>query len=150
LNYLLDTNVISAVAPTRKERPNALVQWLDLASGGLYLSVVTVAEVSDGIAKAAREGAACKAAALKDWWAAVEHLYGDRILPFDRRVAHIAGCMRDAARGAGQNPGFADIVIAASAKAHGLTVLTGNVKHFSAIADGLANPFDRLPPLPGA
>ena len=86
VNYLLDTSVISAVAPTRKDRPAALVEWLDLSSSRLYLSVVTAAEVSDGIAKAAREGAVRKAANLKEWWDAVEHLYRDRILPFDLRA----------------------------------------------------------------
>ena len=150
MNYLLDTNVISAVAPTRKQRPGALVEWLDLASTGLYLSVVTAAEIGDGIAKAAREGAERKAATLKDWWGAVEHLYADRILPFDLRAARIAGAMRDAARRAGHDPGFADIVIAATARAHGMTILSGNLKHFKPIADLLVNPFETLPPLPDA
>jgi predicted nucleic acid-binding protein len=149
VNYLLDSSVISAVAPTRKDRPTALVEWLDLASNRLYLSVVTAAEISDGIAKAAREGAARKAANLKEWWDAVEHLYRDRILPFDLRAAHIAGDIRDAARAAGHDPGFADIVIAATAAAHGLTILTRNVKHFRPIADLLINPFEGLPPLTG-
>ena len=57
--------------------------------------------------------------------------------------------MRDAARGAGHDPGFADVVIAATAAAHGLTVLTGNVKHFRPVADLLMNPFEGLPPLTG-
>jgi predicted nucleic acid-binding protein len=56
LSYLLDTNIISAVAPTKTERPAALIRWLDEASQGLYLSVVTAAEIRDGIAKALREG----------------------------------------------------------------------------------------------
>lgn len=149
MSYLLDTCVISAVAPTRKDRPTALVEWLDLASSGLFLSVVTAAEISDGIAKASREGASRKAANLKDWWDAIEHLYRDRILPFDLRTAHIAGEMRDAARSAGHNPGFADIVIAATAAANGLTILTSNVRHFRPIAHLLMNPFEGLPPLPG-
>lgn len=107
MNYLLDTNIISAVAPTKKERPHALVRWLDEASDGVYLSVVTAAEIRDGIAKTAREGASLKAKNLNAWWDAVEHLYGARILAFDLRAAKIAGKMMDSARGAGNAPGFA-------------------------------------------
>jgi predicted nucleic acid-binding protein len=148
LNYLLDTNVISAVAPTKKERPIALVDWLDQASDGLFLSVVTAAEIRDGVAKAAREGAVRKAANLSAWQDAVEHLYGDRILAFDLRAASIAGGMMDLARAAGGAPGFADVAIAATAQANGLTVLSGDIKHFKPICDSILNPFDALPPLP--
>ena len=77
--------MISAVAPTRSDRPRALVDWLDRASAELYLSVVTSAEIRDEIAKAQREGAVRKAKALGDWWNALEHIYAERILAFDRR-----------------------------------------------------------------
>lgn len=148
MSYLLDTNVISALAPTQKERPAALVDWLDEASNGLYLSVVTAAEIRAGVAKASREGASRKAVRLNEWWAAVEHLYGDRILAFDLPSAAIAGKLMDAARGAGHTPGFADVAIAATAEAHGLTILTRNRKHFDPFLGSTLDPFDALPPLP--
>lgn len=146
--YLLDTNVISAVAPKRKDRPAALVDWLDRASDGLYLSVVTAAEVRDGIAKAMREGASRKGEVLGKWWDAVEHLYAERILAFDLPAATVAGALMDAARGAGHAPGFADIAIAATARANGLTILTRNGRHFESLSADVLNPFDALPPLP--
>jgi predicted nucleic acid-binding protein len=148
LTYLVDTNVISALAPTRKERLATLADWLDAASDHIYLSVVTAAEIRAGIAKASREGASRQAAALKLWWDAVEHLYGNRILAFDLRVAKIAGDLMDAAKAAGQAPGFADVAIAATAETHGLTVLTRNVKHFDSFGSEVLNPFDAIPPLP--
>jgi toxin FitB len=151
VSYLLDTNVISAVAPTRSDRPRALVDWLDRASAELYLSVVTSAEIRDGIAKAQREGAVRKAKALRDWWNAVEHLYAERILAFDLSAAAIAGAMMDRARGLGEAAGFADVAIAATAEARGLTVLTRNVRHFRAIYARVLNPIDApLPPLAAA
>ena len=150
MNYLLDTNVISAVASTKKERPIALVEWLDQASDGLFLSVVTAAEIRDGVAKAAHEGAARKAANLSAWWDAVEHLYGDRILAFDLRAATIAGKMMDLARAAGHAPGFADVAIAATAQANDLIVLSGDVKRFRPIYGSIVDPFAALPPLPEA
>jgi predicted nucleic acid-binding protein len=150
LSYLVDTNVISAVAPTRMERTRALVDWLDRASAILRLSVVTAAEIRVGVAKAEREGAVRKAADLRAWWETVEHLYAMRILPFDLACATIAGEMIDRARDAGQAPGFADIAIAATAQAHGLTILTRNTGHFEAIYSRVLNPVDGpLPPLAG-
>ena len=122
--YLVDTNVISALAPSKRGREAALIAWLDRASDDLFLSTVTAAEVHAGIAKAEREQAKTKAERLQTWWQSIEYLYGQKILPFDLRCAHAAGEILDAARA--HQPGFADIAIAATAKAHGLTILTRN------------------------
>jgi len=143
--YLVDTNVISAGAPLRASASAALVCWMDRNSAALFLSAVTVAEVADGIAKARREGAARKVAALSAWLDTVLHLYGDRILAFDVAVARIAGALSDAARGLGQAPGFADIVIAAMARHHGLTILTRNIRHFEPLGVVVFDPFRALP-----
>jgi predicted nucleic acid-binding protein len=143
--YLVDTNVISAGAPSRASTSAALVGWMDRNSAALFLSAVTVAEVADGIAKARREGAACKAAALSAWLDTVLHLYGDRILAFDAAVARIAGVLSGAARGLGQALGFTDIVIAATARHHGLTILTRNSRHFEPLGVVVVDPFRALP-----
>ena len=64
--YLADTNVLSAGTPGRRERPAALARWMDERSHALFLSAVTVAEISDGIAKLKRTGSASRAAGLAD------------------------------------------------------------------------------------
>jgi predicted nucleic acid-binding protein len=97
---------------------------MDQHSASLYLSTVTVAEIEDGIAKAKREKATRKAADLAAWLETLLHLYGDRILAFDLAAARIAGVLSDLARGRGAKPGFANIMIAATARSHGLTILT--------------------------
>jgi predicted nucleic acid-binding protein len=145
--YLIDTNVISAGAPSRVPASPELVDWMDRNSAALFLSAVTVAEVVDGIAKAHREGATRKAANLSAWLDALLHLYGDRILAFDVAVARIAGTLSDVARGQGQAPGFADIVVAATARHHGLTILTRNVRHFLPLGVLVLDPFVTLPPV---
>jgi predicted nucleic acid-binding protein len=144
-SYLVDTNVISAGAPSKAPGSVALVDWMDRNSAALFLSVVTVAEILDGIAKARREGAARKAAALSAWLDTLLHLYRERILTFDVEVARIAGALSDAARGQGQAPGFADIVIAATARHHGLTILTRNIRHFEPLGVAVVDPFRTLP-----
>src|SRR5690242_509011 len=99
---------------------------MDSHSASLFLSAVTVAEIDDGIAKLRREGARRKSADLSAWFDAILHLYGDRILAFDLAIARIAGAISDRARGLGHAPGFADIIIAATAKHHRLTILSRN------------------------
>ena len=126
--YLVDTNVISAAAPSRPV-PSALVEWMDSCSTSLFLSAVTVAEIGDGIAKLRREGARRKSADLAAWLDTLLHLYSDRVLAFDVPTARIAGAISDQARGLGYAPGFADIAIAATAQHHRLTILSRNVRH---------------------
>jgi toxin FitB len=142
--YLVDTNVISAGAPMKTAHPE-LVHWMEARSEALYLSVVTVAEIEAGIAKARRDRATRKAVHLSAWLETMLHLYGDRILIFDIAVAHIAGRLSDLARGQGRAPGFADIVTAATAAHRGFTVLTRNLRDFRPLGVPAVDPFAGLP-----
>ena len=142
--YLVDTNVISARAPSRVPLPD-LAAWMDAHSADLFLSTVTIAEIEDGIAKAEREGATRKARDLTAWLETVLHLYAARILPFDLAIARLAGSLSDRARGQGHAPGFADIIIAATAQNHGLTILTRNLRHFEPLGVVVHDPFASLP-----
>jgi predicted nucleic acid-binding protein len=142
--YLVDTNVILAGAPARAV-PLALVEWMDVHSALMFLSVVTLAEIEDGIAKSRRERTVRKSADLASWLETVCHLYGDRILAFDTPTARIAGAISDRARGQGHAPGFADIIIAATAQRHGLTILSRNLRHFAPLGVAVIDPFLALP-----
>ena len=143
--YLVDTNVIFAVAPNRPAFPR-LVEWMDVQSAALFLSVVTVAEIEDGIAKLWRERATRRSKDLAQWLEAVLHLYGDRILGVDTSTARMAGRLSDRARGQGHAPGFADIIIAATARQHALTILSRNSRHFEPLGVPVLDPFRELPP----
>ena len=118
--YLVDTNVIPTTAPTTP------VKRVELSHGWIrgrptcFCRSITIAEITDGIAKARREGARRKAADLSTWLRAMLHLYGDRVLVFDSPTAEIAGVLSDLARSRGHSPGFADIAIAATALRHDL------------------------------
>jgi predicted nucleic acid-binding protein len=143
--YLVDTNVISAAAPSRPASP-ALVGWMDTHSASLFLSAITVAEIEDGITKSRREGATRKSADLTAWLETVLHLYGDRILVFDAATARIAGAISDRARGQGLAPGLAAIIVAATARHHGLTILSRNLRHLEPLGVAVIDPFVKLPP----
>lgn len=142
--YLLDTNIVSADAPTkRRVGVEAFAAWMRANGDRLHLSAITIAEIEAGIARAARIGATAKAERLRRWLSAVEHFHAGRILPFGVEEARHAGLMLDRARA--HDPGFEDIAIAATAAAHGLTVLTANERHFEPLGVPLANPLKRLP-----
>lgn len=143
--YLVDTNIISAAAPSRQV-PAVLLAWIDRHSASLFLSAVTVAEIEDVVAKLRREGATRKSADLAARLEAVLHLYGDRVLAFDTPTARIAGGMADRARGQGHAPGFADIIIAATAQHRRLTILSSNTRHFAPLGAAVLDPFVTLPP----
>ncbi len=143
--FLVDTNVISALAPSKRQNVDELVGWLDKASAQIFLSVISAAEVKSGIAKAEREGATTKARRLTEWWESIEHLYAEKLLPFDLQCAHVAGQILDTARA--HQPGFEDIAIAATAQVHDLTVLTRNLRHFEPLGVRVIDPLLALPEL---
>ena len=144
--YLVDTNVISTAAPTAAVKRPELIRWMDAHSSDLFLSAVSVAEIVDGIAKLEREGARRKASDLSAWLRTVLHLYGDRVLAFDGATAEIAGALSDLARGRGHSPGLADVIIAATARRHDLTILSRNERHFAPMDAVVIDPFQQLPP----
>jgi toxin FitB len=143
--YLVDTNIISVGAPSRLAPPD-LVAWMDAHSPALFLSAVTVAEIEDGIAKLRRERATRKSDDLTAWLETLLHLYSDRILAFGVPAARIAGALSDRARRQGHAPGFADIVIAATAQHHDLTILSRNTRHFAPLGVPVLDPYSGLPP----
>lgn len=143
--YLLDTNILSALAPTRPRPSPALAEWLEARTDRLFLSVISIVEIEAGISKLHRLGSKARSDGLATWMEHILTMYGDRVLPFDLAAGQIAGAMTDRARSSGSNPGFADIALAATAQRHELLVLTANVRHFEAIGASHANPFESLP-----
>ena len=123
-----------------------LAGWMDENASHLYLSVITIAEIEDGIAQARRRSATPKADRLAAWLETVLHLYAARILPGDVAVARRLGVMSDHARAAGLAPGLADLAIAATAASRGFMVLTRNLRHFRALPVLSHDPFESLPP----
>jgi toxin FitB len=143
--YLLDTNVISVLSPTRSDN-SELKRWLAKAGDRLFLSAITASEVIAGIEKARRQGHETKARRLQLWWDAIEYAYRTRILPVDLDVARIAGAMIDQSHAF--EIGYEDIAIAATAQHHRLCVLTANTRHFRPLGVRWHNPLESLPALP--
>ncbi len=109
----------------KRQRDPRLAAWLkSTRSIDLYLSVVTIGEVEKGIAKQRRRDPGF-AARLTDWLDTTLRHYEGRIIPVDIAVARRWGRLADA-----HNQPGADLLIAATALEHGLTVVTRNTRHF--------------------
>jgi predicted nucleic acid-binding protein len=134
--YLLDTNALSILAPPRVPRDAtgsdgaAFRAWVREHDEELFLSAITLAEIQAGVSRLERRGAARRAADLAHWLAALLELYQSRTLPLSSIAALETGRMLDRALAAGAAPGFEDAAIAGTAAVHGLTVVTGNERHF--------------------
>jgi predicted nucleic acid-binding protein len=140
--FLVDTSVLSLLAPGKSGVDPDLAAWLRAKSELLRVSAVTIAEIEQGIRKLRRTGGTARAKALESWLDALVDGAGDRVLPLDVRTARIAGAISDRAMAAGNHPGFAGVAIAATALAHGLTLLTRNTKHFAPLGVAFADPDD--------
>lgn len=140
--FLIDTNVISMLAPSRAEAPSAFLDWLDREDreGRIFLSVVTVHEIEKGVALLEHKGATAKAAALNAWLSGLLAAYDDKIIGFDASAAALAGRLEADAIASGHDPGMADAMIAGIAKAYDLRIVTLNVRHFQAFDADVVSP----------
>src|SRR6266478_6169951 len=136
--FLIDTVTLSELR--RRQRDPAVVAWFERQrTTELFLSVISIGEIERGIE---RQRATDRrfADALAAWLERVLALYDDRILPFDLRAARRWGALSTAL-----GNDSADLMIAATALEHGLTVVTRNLSDFEPTRVAVLDPFSRRP-----
>jgi predicted nucleic acid-binding protein len=136
VKFLLDTNVIAELR--KGARANAHVRsWFDtLDPDAIVLSVLTIGEIRRGIESVRRRDAAT-AKTLERWLRRLVAEHGDRILPVDLPIAEEWG------RPNVPDPlPVIDALLAATAKVHGLTLVTRNVKDVARTGVEWLNPFN--------
>lgn len=136
--YLIDTDVISEVR--KGVRSNAGVRaFLTRANAegaDLYLSVVTIGELRQGVERIRHRGDEPQARLLDRWLQQLTSDYSDRILSIDEEIAHVWGRLRV------PDPENAlDKQIAATALIHDLEVVSRNVAHYVPTGVRVKNPF---------
>ncbi len=142
IGFLLDTNVISMLSPSRVGASARFLEWLERVDreGRVFISVVAIHEIEKGIAELEQKQATARAASLKVWLAGLISTYDDKIIPIDASTAALAGQLEAKAISAGHDPSMADATIAGVAKAQDLMVITQNTKHFLPFGIGVATP----------
>lgn len=124
MSYLIDTNVLLEL---RRRDPDAnVVRWMaDRPATTLYLSVLTLGELRKGV-EGLPEGD--RKRRLLDWLKVeLSAFFAGRILPVDATVAQRWGRLLAQA---GRPLPAIDSLLAATALAHGLTLVTRNLRDF--------------------
>jgi len=140
MSYLLDTNILSEA---KKSLPDErVIIWLagqPLAE--TYLSVISLGELEESIANL---GETRRAQELEGWLAQLTEEFRGRILDVDLRVVTLWGRIRAEAKRRGHTPPAIDVLIAATALAHDLTLVTRNVGDVEMLPVKVFNPWEAV------
>jgi toxin FitB len=141
--YLLDTNAVSLLYDGRASEP--FEEWLRqrFAEKALYLSSITLLEIQKGATKLklVKNGNPNRARQLELWLQGLIEQYAESVLVVDTETAIAAGTLDGAMRARGHNGQLADILIAATAQTHDLTVVTANIRDFEPLGVDCLAPF---------
>ena len=137
MRVLLDTCVLSELRHP-KGYPSVRRAVEALENDSLFVSVVSIGEIVKGIALLKESN---NKRDLQAWLQALERYYTDRVLPVDLETCHIWGELTAAAQRAGKIVPASDGLIAATARRHGLHVMTRNTEHFAPTGVLLLNPW---------
>jgi predicted nucleic acid-binding protein len=137
VRVLLDTCVLSEL-----RRPDGHLgvksAVAEFSDADIYLSVLTVGEVAKGVALLP---AGRKKKALTSWLNGLETGFGGQILGIDVETARLWGELTARAQKSARMIPAVDGLLPATAKRHGLHVMTRNTRHFEAAGALVLNPW---------
>jgi predicted nucleic acid-binding protein len=138
VSWLLDADVLSQPAKPRGNR--AVIEWLEREQEACYTSTIVIGQIAYWVRT--KQGRA--RTRLQQWLRrSVEALEG-RILSFNVATAHVWADQRFLLEQAGQRMPVEDSFIAATARRHDLTIVTGNDQDFRRPGLKVFNPFKEL------
>ena len=139
MTWLLDTVVVSE--SSRRSPDERVGSWLHAQTGvPLFVSVLTVGELRKGLV---RMPDGPNRVRISEWLEdVILPTFEPFLLPVTRDVAETWGEMIGRAEAAGRIIPVEDGLIAATARVHGLTVVTRNVKDFESTGVRVLNPWE--------
>jgi len=136
--WLLDTNVLSEL---RRPRPDAnVVRFVSTRPfARLYVSVVTLAEIRFGIEIATD---ITRRLEVTEWLAKqVRPMFENRVLDITEDVVLIWRLLVEKGRKTGHTFSQADLMIAATARHHGLTIVSRDTREYEMADVPVLNPW---------
>ncbi|MEI8039609.1 MAG: type II toxin-antitoxin system VapC family toxin [Verrucomicrobiota bacterium] len=140
MNWLLDTDVLSQ--PAKRHGDPRVIAWLRQEKDRCHTSAVVIAQLAYWVRT--KEGKPREA--LQLWLTRLIAAMQGRIHGFNVAVAHVWADQERLLEEAGQPMPVEDGYIAATARKHGFTIVTGNEKDFRRPGLKVFNPFRELPP----
>ena len=139
MNYLLDTCLLSEFMKPQENR--GVIEWFDAQNDEtLYISVLAIAEIRKGITKL---GTSKRAGELNSWLESVVMRFDTRILSFDITMANRWGDLKAGLESKGRPMPVIDSLMAATALARGLTLVTRNTQDFADTGVKIFDPWDQ-------
>jgi toxin FitB len=135
LKFLLDTNIISEIRKRDRAHPN-VARWVARTPvKEIGTSVIVLAEIRRGI-ELKRRSDPEQGESLDRWFVQMRTRLGDRVLPIDEPIAEVWALLSV------PDPlPLIDGLLAATAKMHGLTLVTRNVADIARTGVSLLDPF---------
>ncbi len=135
MSYLIDTNVLSELRKGPRCDTRVAAWFADVPPEDVFLSVLAVGEIRRGVERIRRRDAR-SARVLEAWLRRLVAEHSDRILPIDDAVAEEWGRLNV------PDPiPVIDGLMAATARVHGLTLATRNLKDIKRTGAACVNPF---------
>ena len=142
--YLLDTNIVSLFDPRRRERAAPIIAWMQRNDRHLSLSTITLMEIEAGLLKLRRDNQVKRADEIEMLRDVLMAEFAERLISVDAPVALAVAQLAEAVRPAVIE--WEDLIIAATARTHRLTILTNNLRHFALTGVPMLDPLAELPP----
>ncbi len=136
IGYLLDTNVISEMV---RSVPHTRVARFFIEHDDLWLSSMVVHELEYGVRRMPQGR---RRSRLRGNLSRLIREYEDRVLPLDRMGAEWAAQFRAQAQLSGLTLELGDALIAGTARAHDLAIVTRNVADFEGLDVDIVNPWE--------
>jgi predicted nucleic acid-binding protein len=135
MSWLLDADVLSQ--PAKKKGNPRVIAWLEAEKNNCYTSAIVIAQLAYWVRS--KDGKARES--LQAWLTRLVEAMHGRIHGFNVSVAHAWADQERTLELAGQRMPVEDSYIAATARRHNLTIVTGNDRDFRRPGLKVFNPF---------
>lgn len=136
MKYLLDSNVLSEVRKGARAHPAVQDWWSVTDELDIHTSVLVLGEIRQGVERLRLKNPQ-RALEIEGWLKSLSAAMGSRLLVVNQTIADVWGRM-----GIKRTLPLVDSILAATARVHGLTLVTRNTRDIQDTGVSYLNPFE--------